>query len=1171
MVKNLLPLILVTATVCTATSRILDTETTATQSILRLETDQSGACTVQVSLVNNFSSGYIPVHDVNPAYFADAAQCNRSGNTLNGKVWTLVIGKRSAETDITGLRRYSRALAAMETYYYRISAGADVVTGSFQTQNIPLGTTRKDPIFDRTKPGEYNYPSIDWNEANTKYVDPHTGLQIERITGVGSPNRGQFQPRVYGGQSFSSLSSNSNEWTINGGVASYFGSGAGKLFLQALPPAEASLNQYIGLDSAQLRVTLSGTAGTVDVCLSNDGVSCAGKTISQSISTTASVLTFGSTAAGLDDWRNTTRVPSNMLDLITRSGTVQKNGTSLQWQGGGLFSTRWSPGSVIRVNGAACTIAELINEKEITLANTECTADGTWSYTANTWGFLLQAAGSASGSISLQNASYQITTSGSLPGIGSSGASRRCSNVRVRDANNVGGWLCEIGNPVERYGMAGAIVFFGDDGSARLLGGMQATPDSRYGNGSCTTSEGAVWDSTVAGKFYCLGSNTAGKPVIFSIRYTGNYVAQNQGLEQPISPAVATLESADLEAEVMSFTAGYERPFQPSHCSTWRMRFQTAGELAIFCLLTFQDTPGWLIAHRQGSGMVGAVSTWTGAPGKANRWGALHSFGVAGDDGWIYSTVNPLTYRSLITSGTLTSSMTACPINAVQPEIQGQVNCSTVTLNSITPIDPDTNQSLFGMTIGVGDWASVTAGTGYSNDAEIVRILTINNNTVTLLRGQKPFAIGANLNHSGQIGLRMYPTGFSELWWNYKDDPQGIGIGIGTRSTLLADPDSFNCHQVFENDSFLMSCRQNVYRDGATFRTGAMPWNFDGRIFVVNWDAGFAGSTYNISTSFNESHPSMSQTLASPFEKGNWFDARPYAGDPSIATADKIQRVTGTLYKMQANPRLEYRQQGLLVLTGNLPLVDISPGPITAGSTDLFKYCYVLLSGDCQAGSSAGEVYFSVPMLTQTSVFPVRFIDWPATELRDISISQNTTSVNQIVQAAHYGEDPDGSTLRRLTSSFTSYKDQNIYWNLRPTPDNSRIFWTTINLDGSKSEPMTAKLPPFPAMESKVRGDYIPLPIQLPGKTGDEVRAVFGYAENGTANSFFCHERQVSCMTSTVPGTFRWVDENENWTACSNGCKVTIPAISGRVLYYRIERRNGTRQYQSPVLIRAIR
>ena len=70
------------------------------------------------------------------------------------------------------------------------------------------------------------------------------------------------------------------------------------------------------------------------------------------------------------------------------------------------------------------------------------------------------------------------------------------------------------------------------------------------------------------------------------------------------------------------------------------------------------------------------------------------------------------------------------------------------------------------------------------------------------------------------------------------------------------------------------------------------------------------------------------------------------------------------------------------------------------------------------------------------------------------------------------------------------------------------------------------------------------------------VSAEFGYAEfNGK-----CTTRQETCLANSatigaVP--FQFAGENTDGMPCAGKCTLAIPAVSQRVLYYRVKYRNG--------------
>jgi hypothetical protein len=73
----------------------------------------------------------------------------------------------------------------------------------------------------------------------------------------------------------------------------------------------------------------------------------------------------------------------------------------------------------------------------------------------------------------------------------------------------------------------------------------------------------------------------------------------------------------------------------------------------------------------------------------------------------------------------------------------------------------------------------------------------------------------------------------------------------------------------------------------------------------------------------------------------------------------------------------------------------------------------------------------------------------------------------------------------------------------------------------------------------------------------------FGYQEYGAPQFIDCTTRNDACIAtaSTVtPGNqpYYFASENPAGAACGSGCTITVPAISQRILYYRVEYRTAS-------------
>ena len=166
--------------------------------------------------------------------------------------------------------------------------------------------------------------------------------------------------------------------------------------------------------------------------------------------------------------------------------------------------------------------------------------------------------------------------------------------------------------------------------------------------------------------------------------------------------------------------------------------------------------------------------------------------------------------------------------------------------------------------------------------------------------------------------------------------------------------------------------------------------------------------------------------------------------------------------------------------------------------------------------------------------------------------------------------DPFGLRWRKLTTMFNGPGRTDNYANMHPL---ATADWTVSPVrwaDGRRSDIFGVKLPQWPNEDSIARNTFVNITVSLGSQPGSSVRARFGYDTN-----LFCSTRQEQCSTAVSNADpYAWVSEPQTWTACSIGssCKINIPAVSGRVLYYVVDRQNASGTVTSgPLMMATVR
>ena len=423
---------------------------TSTQAILAFTAPNANVCSLQVSE----SATYAPlVTDVDPGIFSGADQDNRALNVNLGSSRQFVIGKRYMQLGNVGAntgRYFSRALEAATPHYYSLNCPGGVVTGTFTTKPPAAGSTFAEPFQgDLSNAGNAPYPYLDPTTRNSFYVDPQTGLRHTALT-FPSDNWVNYLNQAY----TDAQDVNGATWTNPTNV--YMSSmpttattGTGNLWIGVRNTTTAASYDFItgpsydystepGANGSitfwQPTITASVGSGT-DVlvwCFTVDRTACATTQQTLNITSTPTAYTLGpfystpngaAGGIGADPNLFNSSPTVNRWHAYTHTGSVTSDGAgNIAWTGGNYFIDSWSSSStsIIRLstistsdactNGTAYNVNVYKSGIALSVSGT-APASGTFYYCASNFGLLIHRQTPDSRTVTLENASFNITTS----------------------------------------------------------------------------------------------------------------------------------------------------------------------------------------------------------------------------------------------------------------------------------------------------------------------------------------------------------------------------------------------------------------------------------------------------------------------------------------------------------------------------------------------------------------------------------------------------------------------------------------------------------------------------------------------------------------------------------------------------------------------------------------
>ena len=1248
---------------CAGSTAILLITPTATQAVIQVVTDQAGNCNYRASERASLTP---LVHDVNPSLFSSSNSDARPGSQINGTSHIFVLGTRTAALASNGLR-YSRALQANTTHYVGVTCGEDAaVTGSFQTQNPPLGQSAPEaPPFLSGAFGNYGWPSIDWQDSSKTYVDPMTGILIKRMTSPGWKARtyqNNAYARAFDLNSAWSNPSNAITWPSSGTVATYAGASSDPLFmavdLSTIPEYGYGALRIGGwapltsVDDVLVRTYGSGTDGnaanrTILICLSNDsGNTCSSDEQSIVLPTSNRVGPSAPSAyprAAWSDWAGTNFSGhdwGNVLTDVTTSGNTITNTGSQSAQ---YFSGSWGAGCKVLVNDTETyTVAAVVSGTTLTTVETMTThSTAAVSFKSQCSGVRVRKQ-TGTGTIALATG-FDVAVSNEFQ-MPFTGTRNLCSPVSVTVSVDAGG--ASAANRLARLCVAQMsdnrhvlFAFFSDNGETRLLstfdslaGFQYHSPDWTMHDGnipaSTTYSSGNVWSPSSGTRFYTSMNYGANHTTLMQVDYTGNFSEYTPGWV--VGGAYADdhlrytgLNWASNNNALDQLVAATGNPNYDSNKYVQRTFYGLTDDgKAIWLFVEQQDDPAILVLQDISNGLVSSVTDdittyprrFFGNHGVVLAAGrAITVANILGNKG-----VGPDRYLggpfvlvpTQVKKGEFWSSDTSltsdyadvCP-TTIDPQWQakGATGRNCILMRAKQPCSAnagaaelakyrcswDGSKSMIA-TLAPGDrfWLEANCTGSCSGSPETMRVITTPTSTgITggvefwALRGSERFA-----NLGGGYGGAS-PSAHPNGWDATMIPPEARTVStvwINSDGTSLPDTYSLGATHFDVGPGYSGPSNYTTVGAGSDIFTYGIRWDKTLASQVGQGeDHQFSdrGLFHGLATGGGsmESYISMRQVTAPPSEKRWFLDLRhmsPFGGvgqevfsDVGPITASLVPGTTG-VFKFTNYPggTADGKIFPRLSFAGRYLLQDIS-SPTTGDQitdTTTFAFCVVYLANECRSGSTPGEVYTSVPRADMNGVNAnVCIGGWYATTNPCVFTPFPMHAWGVQVDAFHNPGNDD--YWRKLTMGFSGPGRQYQFGNVTATPDGTWAFMQGYWLDGKRNEILGIKLPPFPTADTINHADYIPIQINAGPGAGVAARVKFGYAENGPPSSFFCTSRGEACVTDTMVGPFAFAQSDSLTPApCStdsrqrrfdrSGCTLTIPAISGRVVYYQLER-----------------
>lgn len=276
----------------------------------------------------------------------------------------------------------------------------------------------------------------------------------------------------------------------------------------------------------------------------------------------------------------------------------------------------------------------------------------------------------------------------------------------------------------------------------------------------------------------------------------------------------------------------------------------------------------------------------------------------------------------------------------------------------------------------------------------------------------------------------------------------------------------------------------------------------------------------------------------------------------------------GNVYKIQsigtaAPSESTYKTQPMIGWAGRYQLADVS-GPSSSVDSTPWSMCFVMLAGECHAGSAVNEVYVNVPTAYDPGYCSgsISWINIPC-----VAFGLNAPA-GGIRQFHIYANDSNGSSSRFVGEGWSSPGRHYPYTHVTAYPNGNWVMMMGSNsIDGFSMTGFMISLPPWQET-SQPNNDFKTVTITLP-RGSRYAQVQFGYSRyigpgRSPASALYCTARAENCQSSNTSAPFGFASaDSASVTQCALGCTISIPVIQPNVLYYQILRSTDAQHWQA--------